>query len=70
MNFGLNLRNRVFGRMFGFIVILFMTPSGHSWIINKIRIPIGKKILGFRNIQEKLEKYALAQQKKPRKRVV
>ena len=22
--------------MFGFIVILFMTPSGHSWIINKI----------------------------------
>ena len=22
--------------MFGFIVILFMTPSGLSWIINKI----------------------------------
>ena len=22
--------------MFGFIVILFMTPSGHPWIINEI----------------------------------
>jgi hypothetical protein len=26
--------------MFGFIVILFMTPSGHSWIINKIMITL------------------------------
>ena len=37
MNFGLNLWNKVFGRMFGFIVILFMTPSGHPWIINEIQ---------------------------------
>ena len=25
--------------MFGLSVILFMTPSGHSWIINKILSP-------------------------------
>ena len=37
MNFGLNLWNKIFYSMFGFIVILFMTPSGHSWIINKIK---------------------------------
>ena len=30
--------------MFGFIVILFMTLSGHSWIINKIRCKNGLKI--------------------------
>ena len=37
MNFGLNLWNKVFGRMFGLTVMLTMTLSGHSWIINKIR---------------------------------
>jgi hypothetical protein len=36
MNFALNLWNKVFCRMFGLSVILFMTLSGHSWIINKI----------------------------------
>ena len=39
MNFGLNLWNKVFCRMFGLIVILFMTLSGHPWIINKMKEP-------------------------------
>ena len=38
MNFGLNLWNKVFGRMFGFIMMLIMTLSGHPWIINKMAI--------------------------------
>ena len=45
MNFGLNLWNKVFGRMFGFIVMLIMTLSGHPWIINKMR-----------NLQEQVKK--------------
>ena len=36
MNFGLNLWKKVFCRMFVLSVILFRTPSGHSWIINKV----------------------------------
>ena len=30
--------------MFGFIVILFMTPSGHPWIINEIQVLINEKV--------------------------
>ena len=26
--------------MFGFIVILFMTPLGHPWIINEMKVQI------------------------------
>ena len=33
MNFGLNLWNKVFCRMFGLIVMLIMTLSGHPWLI-------------------------------------
>ena len=36
--------------MFGFIVILFMTPSGHPWIINKML-----KIFLICQVREKLK---------------
>ena len=36
MNFGLILWNKVFGRTYGLTVNRSISPSGHSWIINKI----------------------------------
>ena len=46
--------------MFGFIVILFMTPSGHSWIINKmiptknvVRVPGRISVVGSMEFDRK-----------------
>ena len=49
MNFGLNLWNKVLGRMFGFFVMLIMTLSEHPWIINMIVI----SIVRYNNLIEK-----------------
>ena len=39
MNFGLNLRNKVFFRMFGLIVMQSRTLTGHPLVINEIPVP-------------------------------